>query len=160
MASIQKISGALTNTGPCTYTGPNGHVESATIYEYLRIEGDGGREYYLEKVVVPSYLDVACDPGLKGVFYLVTIPYPKLFGSHPIRYLFGISSNGKLRGAIPQTERCVTRGNGGYVFQLLVLGAFLLPAFGFGMLFWLLALRLILVKVPVDKMQQALNAMG
>jgi len=160
MASIQKMFGTLTNTGPCTYTGPNGRVESATIYEYLRIEGGDGREHYLEKVVVPSYLDIACEPGLKGEFYLVTIPYPKLFGSYQIRYLFGISSNGKLREAILQAARCVTSGHGGYVFQLLVLGTFLLPAFGFGMLFWLLALRLMLVKVPVDKMQQALAAMG
>lgn len=158
MATIQKISGVLANTGPCTYTGPDSRAESATIYDYLRIEGDDERDYYLEKVVVPSYLDVACDPGVKGGFYLVTIPFPKLLGSHKIRYLFAIASDGKRREAIPQAVRCVTSGHGGYIFQLLVLGVALLPAFGFGILFWLLALRLMLVKAPEDEMRQALNA--
>lgn len=158
MATIQKISGVLANTGPATYTGPDSRVESAAVYDYLRIEGDDGREHYLERIAVPSYLDATMAPATKGVFYVVTIPFPKLFGSHQLRYVFGTSSDGKIRQAVPQAARCVTDGNGGAAFKLLVLGTFLLPAFGYGILFWLLAWRLMLVKAPVDEMQRALDA--
>lgn len=157
MAIIQKISGDLANTGPTTYTGPDCRVESAAIYDYLRIEGDDKKEHYLEKVIVPSYLDATLSPGTKGIFYVVTITFPKLFGSHQIRYLFATSNEGKLTHAIPQAARCATDGNGGQALKLLLLGTMLLPAFGYGLLFWLLALRLMLVKAPVDEMQQALG---
>lgn len=158
MASIQKISGVLANTGPAAYIG--GRAESAAVYDYLRIEGEDGREHYLEKVAVPSYLDATLAPGAKGNFYIVTINFPKMFCSHQLRYLFATSSDGKLRQAIPQAARCVTDGNLWEALRLFGYGVVLLPAFGYGVLLWLWALRLMLVKAPADDMQRALDAGG
>ncbi len=157
MATIQKISGVLANTGPASYTAPHSQVESGAIYDYLRIEGNDGRERYLEKVIVPSYLDVTLAPGMEGDFYIALITTPKLLGSRQLCCLFATSTGGQLRQAIRQSARCATDGNGIEAFKLLVLGTLLLPAFGYGMLFWLLALRLMLVKVPIVEMHQALG---
>jgi len=158
MASIQNISGALVNTGPAVHIG--GQAESAAVYDYLRIEGEDGKEHYLEKVAVPSYLDATLAPGTKGNFYIVSIDFPKMFGSHQLRYLFATSSEGKLRQAIPQAARCVTDGNLWEAIRLFGYGVVLLPAFGYGVLLWLWALRLMLVKAPVADMQRALDTRG
>lgn len=158
MASIQKISGVLANTGQAVHIG--GQAESAAVYDYLRIEGEDGKEHYLEKVAVPSYLDATLAPGTKGNFYVVVIDFPKMFGSHQLRYLFATSSEGKLRQAIPQAARCVTDGNLWEALRLFGYGVVLLPAFGYGVLLWLWALRLMLVKAPVADMQRALDTGG
>lgn len=157
MANIQKITGVLANTGPVTYTGPDSRVESAAVYDYLRIEADDGREHYLEKVSVPSYLDATLAPGTTGTFHVVTVTFPKLFGSHQLRYVFATSSDGKLRQAIPQAARCATDGNIGAALRLLWYGTILMPAFGIGLLYWFAALRFMLVKAPVSEMQRALD---
>lgn len=158
MTTIQKISGVLVNTGPATYTGPDPRAESAAVYDYLRIEGDDGREHYLEKITVPSYLDATLAPDTKGCFYVVTITFPKLFGSQQFRYLFATSSDGKLREAIPQAARCATNGTVGAALSLMLYGTILMPAFGIGLLFWYAALRFVLVKAPVSEMQRALDS--
>lgn len=158
MAVIQKISGVLATTGPATYFGSDSQSESATNYDYLRIEGDDGREYYLERVVVPSYLDATLTSGTRGSFYIVPIAVPKLFGSHQVYSLFALSaSDGKLRQAIPQAARCTTDGKIGNALRLFWYGTILMPAFGVGLLYWIAALRFILIKAPVEEMQQALQ---
>lgn len=88
MGATQRITGVLATTGPATYIGSDGRVESATIYDYLRIEGDDGHEYYFQNVAVPSYLDATLAAGMKGSFYVAAIAIPKLFGSHQAYCLF------------------------------------------------------------------------
>lgn len=157
MATIQKITGVLDTTGPVNYSGPDRRAESAAVYDYLRIEGDDGREHFLEKVAVPSYLDASIAVGMKGTFYFVTITFPTLLGSQPVRYLFATSSGGKLRQAIPQAARCATQGNIGVALRLFWYGIILMPAFGVGLLYWLAALRFIRIKAPVNDMQQIVD---
>lgn len=155
MANIQKVSGRLVALGPTTQNGTGG--ESSVTYEYLRFETENGGEQYFERVVVPSYLDSALGFGTKGDFAIATIAIPNMFGSNPIHVVFATSCEGKPRQAIPQAARCVTSGSGGLIMKMFLLGLILMPAFGVGLVFWVWALRLMFIKVPVIDMQQFVN---
>ena len=155
MATIQKVTGRLAALGAMTHSRAGG--ESSVIYEYLRIETEGGNEQYFERVIVPSYLDSVLSFGAKGDFFVLTVPFPKMFGSSPVHIVFATSCEGKPRQAIPQAARCVTSGNGGLALKLVLFGLIMMPAFGFGLVFWIWALRMMLVKVPMTDMQRLAN---
>ena len=156
MASIHKVTGRLAALGPTINLRPTGG-ESNVIYEYLRFETSGGDERYFERVIVPSYLDSVLGFGAKGDFFVLTVPFPKMFGSSPVNVVFATSCEGKQRLAIPQAARCITGGNGGFAFKLFMFGLIMMPAFGFGLIFWIWALRVMLVQVPMPEMQRAAN---
>ena len=155
MATIQKVTGRLAALGPMIHSGAGG--ESSVIYEYLRFETKEKEERYFERIIVPSYLDSVLGFGAHGDFYVLTLRLPKMFGSSPVHVMFANACEGKARHAIPQAALCLKSGHGSLALKLLLLGAITLPAFGFGVVLWIWALRMMLIKVPMVEMQQNVN---
>lgn len=154
MNEILRIDGRLAATGLVVH---EQRPENVSIYDYLRFVGENGQETYLERVFVPGYLDSRIGAGFMGRFYLVTLHYPQLFGSKPSSFLFGVVSAGQLWDGIQPVRKCFGLTKMGVV-QLFIGGLVLLVAWGFGLLFWIQAIRLIRLELPMNKMREALKA--
>lgn len=152
MSILRKESGELVATGPVVHDGAHNGAEPAAIYDYIRLEDEGGREIYMERVMVPAFLDSLIDVGTKGKFYIVEVRLPKLFGSKSMHFIYAINVNGKVRKAVEQTQRCLRSVKGGAI-KLFGYGCVLLIAWGFGLLLWIQAFRLMRVSLPLADMR-------
>lgn len=152
MSIVKKISGELVATGPVVHDGAHNGAESVAIYDYIRLDG-AGEELYLERVIVPAFLDSLIGVGIAGTFHFVEVRIPTLFGSKPMYFIYALEIGGKIRKAIEQTQRCLRSAKGGAV-KLFGWGCVLLIAWGFGVLLWIQAYRLITVSLPLDEMQR------
>lgn len=152
MSILRKVSGELVATGPVVHDGAHNGAEPAAMYDYIRFEDEGGQEVYLERVIVPAFLDSLIDVGTKGKLYIVEVRVPTLFGSKPMHFIYAIDVNGKVRKAVEQTQRCLRSAKGGAI-KLFGYGCVLLIAWGFGLLLWVQAFRLMRVNLPLADMR-------
>lgn len=153
MARIARVIGKLEATGPAERAS---NPLNLALYSYLRIVGDDGDELFLEQVFVPAYLDSTLSLGTPTELYVVTIPYPKLFGSHDKSFVYGMTLNGTRRNALKEVRQ-IFQGTKGAAFHLFWYGLVLMPAFGFGLLFWIAALRLLQLTLPEHQMSESLK---
>lgn len=154
--SIRKIQGRLMATGPVLHDGVDNGSEPVAIYQYVRFEEEGRREVYLQHVFVSSYLDSLLDAGSAGTFYVVELAMPKVFGSRPLYFIYAVDTGGKRYEAIPQTKR-ILNGCKGAAGKLAWYGLILLIAWGFGLLLWVQAARLLALQLPEAAMANALQ---
>lgn len=145
-------------TGPVLHDGVDNGSEPAAIYQYVRFEEEGrsGTGAYLQNVFVSSYLDSLLDAGVAGTFYVAELAMPKVFGSRPLYFIYAIDTGGKRYEAIPQTKR-ILNGCKGAAGKLAWYGLILLIAWGFGLLLWVQAARLLALQLPEAEMASVLQ---
>lgn len=157
MSVLRKISGRLVSTGPVVHGGVHNGAEPGALYDYIRMEGCDGQEEYLERVVIPGFLDSLIDVGVVGTLYIVEVPIPTMFfGSKPMCFVYAVETGGKVRKGIEQTQRCLQSAKTGAT-KLFGYGFILLIAYGFGLLLWIQAYRLVSIKLPLAQMQHEVS---
>lgn len=155
MSRTRKLSGELVATGPVVYDGPqSGVAEPYSMYDYLRFEDGTGKDIYVERVVIPAYLDSSVRTGMVATFLVAEVPIPTMLSSKPMHFVYELETGGKTRRAIEQVQK-VFRLTKRAAYPLLGYGLILLPAWGFGLLFWFRAIRLIRLRLPLNEMRQA-----
>jgi hypothetical protein len=154
MQYIKTYSGKLEATGPVINDGPaSGSSESCAFYDYLRLDGNG-QEIFLERVMIPAYLDSLAKLGSVMTLGVVAVPVPTtFFGSKPVHLVYALETGGKARMGIDQAVR-LHRSIKHRAFTLFWYGLILLPAWGFGVLFWIRAIRLITFRLPLNDMRK------
>lgn len=140
MSAVQKITGTLT-------LGPTKRDRTDAVCSYIRV-GDT----YLEKVKVPGVLDSLLRNGLACTLWVATIktPTPFLFSTE-IRVVYAVEINGTVHKAIEEVRRDWTDSKWLMVLLLLGVGAVTILLY-IGLLFWINAIRLSFVELPLDDM--------
>lgn len=157
MSIVRKVSGSLVSTGPVVHDGANNGAEPAALYDYIRVEDHAGEEVYLERVIIPGYLDSLIDVGTVGTLYIVEVPIPTMFfGSKPMYFVYAVETGGKVRKGIEQTQRCLRSAKAGAA-KLFGYGFVLLIAYGLGVLLWIQAYRLLKINLPLAQMQREVS---
>jgi hypothetical protein len=155
MSRTRTLSGELVATGPVVYDGTQfGAAEPYSMYDYLRFEDEAGKDLYIERVVIPAYLDSSIRAGMEATFLVVEVPIPTMLGSKPMHFVYAVETGGKMRRAIEQVQK-IFRLTKGAALPMFWYGLILLPAWGFGLVLWIRAVRIIKLRLPLDEMRQA-----
>lgn len=143
MSAIQKITGTLT-MGPAKQ---DNKVD--TIYEYIRVGGA-----YLERVKIPGILNSLLRNGTPCTLWVATFKTPSpFFYSTEIRVVYAVELNGIVHKAIKEVERGWTSGKWVAVASLAMIGLFTILLY-IGVLFWINAIRLSFVELPLEDMRR------
>ena len=156
MAGIVRVVGRLEAKGPVQYERDRGNY---AIYDYIRFQGEDQTETYLQRVCIPTYLDSSISIGSPAEFHIVTLSYPKIFGSRDISYVYAVTLNGKTKESLNEVRRCFSSSKWG-ALNLFLVGIILLPAFGFGVLLWIAGLRLLGLALPEQQMNEDIKIKG
>lgn len=143
MSAIQKVSGTLT-MGP---TKQDNRVD--TIYEYIRVGSA-----YLERVKIPGILNSLLRNGAPCTLWVATFKTPSpFFYSTEIRVVYAVEIGGVVLKAIKEVSRGWTSGKWLTVAMLAMIGLFTMLLY-IGILFWINAIRLSFVELPLDEMRR------
>lgn len=143
MSSIQKVSGTLT-MGP---TKQDNRVD--TVYEYIRVGSA-----YLERVKIPGVLNSLLRNGAPCTLWVATFKTPSpFFYSTEIRVVYAVEIGGVVHKAIKEVSRGWTSGKWLTVAMLAMVGLFTMLLY-IGILFWINAIRLSFVELPLDEMRR------
>lgn len=143
MSAIQKITGTLT-MGPAKQ---DNKVD--TIYEYIRVGSA-----YLERVNIPGILNSLLRNGTPCTLWVATFKTPSpFFYSTEIRVVYAVELNGIVHKAIKEVERGWTSGKWVAVASLAMIGLFTILLY-IGVLFWINAIRLSFVELPLEDMRR------
>lgn len=142
MSAIQKVSGTLT-------MGPAKRDRMDAICDFIRVGGT-----YLEKVKIPGVLDSLLRNGQTCTLWVATIktPTPFLF-STKIHVVYAAEIGGVIYKAIDEVKRGWTGGKWLMVAMLAMIGLFTMLLY-IGILFWINAIRLSFVELPLDEMRR------
>lgn len=143
--SVQKITGALS-------LGPVKHEKAAAVYEYMRVGST-----HLKNVKIIGQLATLLKNGEDCTLWVVTIrtPTPFLYKTE-IHMVFAVECNGVVHQAIEEIQREWTLSKTFTFFTLLGVGFPTIFLAGLGLLFWINALRLVFVKLPIEQMRAAI----
>lgn len=142
MSMIRKLTGTLA-------LGPVRHNKGAEIvYNYIRV-GDA----FIKKVKIPGVLDSLLRNGRSCTLWVATIrtPTPFLFKTE-IHVVYAVAVDGVIHKAIEEVRRGWTGGKWLGVLALLGVGAATILLY-IGLLFWINAIRLSFVELPLDEMR-------
>lgn len=143
MSAIQKITGTLT-MGPAKQ---DNKVD--TIYEYIRVGSA-----YLERVKIPGVLNSLLRNGTPCTLWVATFKTPSpFFYSTEIRVVYAVEIDGIVHKAIKEVSRGWTSGKWITVAMLAMIGLFTILLY-IGVLFWINAIRLSFVDLPLDEMRR------
>jgi hypothetical protein len=143
MSAIQKVSGTLT-MGP---TKQDNRVD--TVYEYIRVGSA-----YLERVKIPGILNSLLRNGAPCTLWVATFKTPSpFFYSTEIRVVYAVEIGGVVHKAIKEVSRGWTSGKWITVAMLAMVGLFTILLY-IGILFWINAIRLSFVELPIDEMRR------
>lgn len=143
MSAIQKVSGTLT-MGP---TKQDNRVD--TVYEYIRVGSA-----YLERVKIPGILNSLLRNGAPCTLWVATFKTPSpFFYSTEIRVVYAVEIGGVVHKAIKEVSRGWTSGKWLTVAMLAMVGLFTMLLY-IGVLFWINAIRLSFVELPLDEMRR------
>lgn len=143
MSAIQKVSGTLT-MGP---TKQDNRVD--TVYEYIRVGSA-----YLERVKIPGILNSLLRNGAPCTLWVATFKTPSpFFYSTEIRVVYAVEIGGVVHKAIKEVSRGWTSGKWITVAMLAMIGLFTMLLY-IGILFWINAIRLSFVELPLDEMRR------
>lgn len=142
VSAVQKITGTLT-------LGPARHDRTAAIYKYIRVGST-----HLERVKIPGVLDTLLRDGAPCTLWVVTIktPTPFLYRTE-IRLVYAVEIAGTVYKAIDEVKRGWTSAKWLGVLVLLGVGAITILLY-VGLLFWINAVRLSFVELPLDEMRR------
>lgn len=117
------------------------------LVDVVVLENDAGGIMRLIDVVVPCSIHWMLEVGEQGQFEFLYVQYPKPFGSYLRCFLIGLrSKRGNVQGA-PDVQKWM-RASRGAALHFFGYGLILMPAFGLGLLFWICAVRLVMVNLP------------
>lgn len=143
MTHLQTINGEVVRVGP----GQHDPGPDCYLVKELVLKDGSGKAVRLVDIVVPGPAFWMLKPGVVGHFDLLHLTYPKPFGSYLRSFLSKASCpEGNVHGA--QNINKWIRSSKGAAFHFLWFGLVLMPAFGFGLLLWICAARLLFVKAP------------
>lgn len=142
MSAVQKITGTLT-------MGPAKRDRTDAICSYIRV-GDT----YLEKVKVPGILESLLRNGETCTLWVATLktPTPFLFSTE-IRVVYAVEIDGAVHKAIEEVRSGWTGAKWLMVLLLLGVGVVTILLY-IGLLFWINAIRLSFVELPLDEMRR------
>lgn len=144
MSAVQKISGRLV-------LGESTQDRAATNYRYVRI-GDG----LLKTVKIPVELDSLLREGQVCTVWVATIRMPTpLFFSATVRIVYAVEVDGNLHQAVDEVARGLRAEKLWLAGGLGVVGLFTILLY-VGFLFWIAAVRMSFVELPIDEMRKAL----
>lgn len=142
MSAVQKVTGVLT-------LGPARRDRADAIYGFVRI----GRAY-LERVKIPGVLDSLLRAGKSCTVWVATIRTPSpFFYCTKIHVVYAVEIDGTVHTAIDEVKRGWTGGKWLMVLVLLGVGAATILLY-IGLLFWIQAIRLSFVELPLDEMRR------
>jgi len=124
-----------------------GGQEDCCLLDSLVILESNGQTVRMVNVVVPSAIYDVLKPGDIGDFDTLVLNYPKPFGSAARTFVVRLKSAAECIDGI-QNVKAWVRGSKGAAFHFLWYGIVLMPAFGFGLLLWICAGRLLALNVP------------
>ena len=143
MTHLQTISGEVVRVGP----GQHDPGPDCYLVEELVLKDRSGNAVRIAGIVVPGAAHWMLRPGMAGRFELLHLTYPKPMGSYTRSFLVNIScADGDMNGA--QNVQKWIQSSKGAALHFLWFGLVLMPAFGFGLLLWICATRLLLLKAP------------
>lgn len=143
MTHLQTINGVVIDIGAAQHDpGPDCY-----LVKNLVLKESGGKVVRLAEVVVPGSIHWMLKPGAVGRFNLLYLTYPKPLGSYLRAFMTEVTcADGSVDGA--QNVHSWIRSSKGAVLHFLWFGLVLMPAFGFGLLLWICAARLLLLNAP------------
>ena len=143
MTHLQTINGEVVTVGP----GQHDPGPDCYLVKELVLKDGAGKAVRFVDIVIPGAAHWMLKPGAVGRFDLLHMTYPKPMGSYLCSFLVNAScANGQVNGA--QSIHKWIRSSKGAAFHFLWFGVVLMPAFGFGLLLWICAFRLISLRVP------------
>lgn len=145
MGEVQRISGILT-------LGPARRDRMDSVYNYVRIGAD-----YFERVKIPGRLDSLLHSGKYCTVWVATIRTPSpFFYRTRINVVYAVEVDGMVHRAIDEVKRGWTSAKWLMVFVLLGVGAATILLY-IGLLFWIQAVRLSFVEMPLKEMRSNPN---
>lgn len=142
MGEVQKISGILT-------LGPARRDRMDSVYNYVRIGAD-----YFERVKIPGRLDSLLRSGKFCTVWVATIRTPSpFFYRTRIHVAYAVQIDGVIHRAIDDVSRGWSGGKWLMVLVLLGVGAATILLY-IGLLFWIQAVRLSFVELPLREMRR------
>lgn len=142
MSAVQKISGRLVLGEPA-------QERTATKYRYVRV-GDA----VLKTVKIPVELDSLLREGQACTVWVATIKMPTpLFFSATVRIVYAVEVDGKLHQAVDEVVRGVRAEKLWLAGGLGVVGLFTILLY-VGFLFWIAAVRMLMVDLPLDEIRR------
>lgn len=151
MTIVKKYEGNLVATSVAEYE--RGNSEPATMYDYWRIESQN-QDIFLQRIIVPAHLDSIIKIGTTTTFYLVELSLPTiLFGRKSMYLVFGIKTNGRQYEAIAQVKNLL-RAIKFSALKLFFVGIPAMFLAGIGLLLWIMAARIVTIKLPLHEMRQ------
>lgn len=145
MGAVQKISGILT-------LGPARRDRIDTVYSYVRVGAD-----YFERVKIPGRLDSLLHSGKFCTIWVATLRTPSpFFYRTRIHVVYAIEVDGVVHRAIDEVKRGWAGGKLLMVLVLLGVGAATILLY-IGLLFWIQAIRLTFVELPLNEMRSNPN---
>lgn len=143
MSSVQKISGTLT-MGP---TKQDNKVD--TVYDYIRVGSA-----YLERVKIPGILNSLLRNGTPCTLWVATFKTPTpFFFRQEIRVVYAVEIDGIVHKAIEEVKRGWATGKWLTVAMLAMIGLGTILLY-IGILFWINAIRLSFVELPLSEMRR------
>ena len=142
MSAIQKISGVLA-------LGPVRRDRADSIYNYVRIGAD-----YFERVKIPARLDSLLRSGEYCTVWVAMIRTPSpFFYRTRIYVVYAVEVEGVVHSAIDEVARGWAGVKWLMVLVLLGVGALTILLY-IGLLFWIQAVRLSFVELPLKEMRR------
>jgi len=143
MTGRQEIQGVVVHRG----AGQRDPRPDCYLVDELVFKDTQGQLIRLADVVVPAGAYGMLHQGASGRFDILYLIYPKPMGNYDRTFVVDVrTAEGTANGA-DSIHRWVQSSKGA-AFHFFWYGFLLLPAFGFGLLLWVCALRLIALEVP------------
>ncbi|MFA7292169.1 MAG: hypothetical protein WC023_07950 [Rhodocyclaceae bacterium] len=140
--SVEKHTGTLV-------LGPALQQRSAALHEYIRV-GNA----FLKTVKIPYELSSLLRDGQVCTVWVATIKMPTpLFFSATIRIVYAVEVDGKLHKAVDEVARGLRAEKLWLAGGLGVLGLFTILLY-VGFLFWIAAVRMLAVDLPLGDMRR------
>lgn len=143
MTRLQELEGAVFRLGAAQRDART----DCYLLEELVLKNKDGQLIRLTDVVVPGGAFSLLVPGDDCRLHVLQLAYPKPIGTFDRAFVVRVLSNEGLVEGAENVRKWVSSSKGA-AFHYLWYGLVLLPAFGFGLLLWACALRLLALKVP------------
>lgn len=126
-----------------------GGQEDCFLLDSLVVRGSDGQTIRMLDIVVPGEIYEELKLGGTGQFEILALNYPKVFGSATRSFVISFKTADRLIDGI-QNVKVWVRSSKGAALHYLWYGIVLMPAFGFGFLLWICAVRLLALNIPLD----------
>jgi hypothetical protein len=145
MSQFKKLVGEVRHVGRVLMSG--GPEDCCQLDALVVRDSDNGEVIRMVDVIVPNAIHEVLKPGEIGQLEILMLNYPKPFGSAARYFVLRLESANEWIDGTSNVKAWV-RGSKGAALHFLWFGLILMPAFGFGLLLWICAARLLALNVP------------